>query len=181
MHNYAMMQPAPGRLLVSHPDLDDPNFERTVVYLLAHSPEGTLGVVINRANPTAFPSFDSPLMPWFDVVSAPQMIFDGGPVQLESILCLHPDPELVAGVRSVDVTWDDPENFAGRIRIFQGYAGWSPQQLEMEIAAGGWFVVDAEPDDVIYPEPEKLWRVVLARQDNDLHKLGDFPDDPSYN
>jgi putative transcriptional regulator len=114
-------------------------------------------------------------------VSSPQMIFDGGPVQLESILCLHPDPQLVAGVRSIDVTWDDPDAFAGQIRIFQGYAGWSPHQLEMEIAAGGWFVVDAQPEDVIYPEPENLWRTVLARQDNDLHKLSEFPDDPTYN
>lgn len=181
MHNYAINTPAPGRLLVAHPELDDPNFERTVVYLLAHNKEGSLGVILNRPNPTAFPSFDSPLMPWFDVVSPPQMIFDGGPVQIEAILCLHPDADLAAGVRSVDVTWDNPEIFAGKIRIFQGYAGWSTYQLESEIMAGGWFVVDALPTDVLNPEPEKLWRSVLARQEGDLQKLSEFPDDPRYN
>jgi putative transcriptional regulator len=181
MHNYAMIPPAPGRLLLAHPDVEDPHFERTVVYLLAHNEEGSLGVVINRANPSAFPSFDSPLMPWFDVVSPPQMIFDGGPVQLEAILCLHPDPELAAGVRSVDVTWDDPEAFAGRIRIFQGYSGWSAHQLESEITAGGWFVVPAEPTDVLDPEPENLWRAIFARQEDDLRKLSGYPDDPNYN
>jgi len=181
MHNYAIIPPAPGRLLVAHPDLDDPNFEHTVVYLLAHNDEGTLGVVINRANPTAFPSFDSPLMPWFDICAPPQLIFDGGPVNIDAILCLHPDPGLAALVRSVDVTWDDPSDFEGRIRIFQGYAGWSPGQLDMEITAGGWFVVEAMPDDVINPDPDNLWRAVFARQSSELRKLSGFPDNPDFN
>jgi putative transcriptional regulator len=181
MHKYAMIPPAPGRLLVAHPGLDDPNFEHTVVYLLAHNDEGSLGVVINRANPTAFPSFDSPLMPWFDVVATPQMIFDGGPVNIDAIMCLHPDAGLASGVRSIDVTWDDPEAFAGQIRIFQGYAGWGAGQLEIEISTGGWFVVEAEPSDVVDPDPDNLWRSIFARQSSELRRLSDFPDDPSLN
>ena len=181
MHSYAMLSPAAGRLLVAHPEMEDPNFSRSVVYLLAHSADGTLGVVLNRPNQQATPSFDSPLMPWFDVAAAPQMIFDGGPVDINAILCLHPDPTETSGVRSVDVTWDDPAMYADHIRIFQGYSGWSPGQLEMELSVGGWFVIEGSGTDVIYPEPELLWRHVLSRQPNELQKLADFPDDLTAN
>lgn len=181
MHNYAIIPPAAGTLLVAHPSLEDPNFARTVVYVIAHGNEGTFGLVLNRPNVIATPSFDSPLMPWWEIVAAPQMIFDGGPVDLDAVVCLYPDPTQIAGVRSLDVTWDDPQQFIGQVRIFQGYSGWSAGQLENELALEGWFVVPAQPEDVIDPEPELLWHKVLARQDNNLRRLADFPEDPGLN
>jgi putative transcriptional regulator len=78
----------------------------------------------------------------------------------------------------------DPDDVAARvaqIRVFAGYAGWGPGQLEGEIAAGAWFVVDAEPADAMAEDPEQLWKRVLRRQGADLALVAAFPADPSSN
>jgi putative transcriptional regulator len=67
------------------------------------------------------------------------------------------------------------------MRIFAGYAGWSSGQLEGEIEAGGWYVVDAEARDPFSPEPDRLWRTVLRRQRGNLALVATFPDDPTMN
>ena len=67
------------------------------------------------------------------------------------------------------------------MRVFRGYAGWGPGQLEGEIMAGAWLVFDAEPDDVFATQPEQLWRTVLRRQGGRLGWLANAPDDLSAN
>ena len=67
------------------------------------------------------------------------------------------------------------------VRIFRGYAGWGPGQLENEIDAGAWLVLDAEPGDLFDAEPDVLWRTVLRRQGGRLAWLADAPDDLSAN
>lgn len=67
------------------------------------------------------------------------------------------------------------------LRVFAGYAGWGPGQLEDETAEGSWLVVEARDDDVLSPVPETLWREVLRRQDDDVRFWATFPDDPSSN
>ena len=67
------------------------------------------------------------------------------------------------------------------LRVYAGYAGWSPGQLESEIDEGAWYVVAAEPGDVFAPDPDALWRIVLRRQEGDLAFLATYPDDPSQN
>lgn len=71
-------------------------------------------------------------------------------------------------------------DFAG-LRVFAGYAGWGPGQLEDEIEEGAWIVTDSRDDDLVSPQPETLWREVLRRQENDARFLTTFPDDPSAN
>jgi putative transcriptional regulator len=61
------------------------------------------------------------------------------------------------------------------VRIFAGYSGWGPSQLEGEIEAGGWFVVDAHPDDLLTGAPAGLWRTVLRRQGGDLAVSANYP------
>lgn len=69
----------------------------------------------------------------------------------------------------------------GSLRIFAGYAGWGPGQLEKEVSDGAWYVVDAEPGDVSSTAPEGLWRSVLRRQRSELAIVATYPDDPSLN
>jgi len=180
-----------GRLLVATPPLDDPNFDRTVVYVLEHHDEGALGVVINRPTDE---ELEEPLDRWDDLQGEPASVFLGGPVEPDALiaLALANDPvtqttdELspVSGrVASADLT-TDPAFVAGRVsavRIFRGYAGWGPGQLEGEIEAGAWLVLDAEPDDVFDSAPDGLWRSVLRRQGGRLAWLASAPDDLSAN
>jgi putative transcriptional regulator len=78
----------------------------------------------------------------------------------------------------------DPDDLAmgvEAIRVFAGYAGWGPGQLEREIEAGAWFIVPAEPGDVMSDDPEQLWKRVLRRQGGQLAVVATFPADPSLN
>ena len=184
-----------GRLLVATPLLDDPNFRRGVVLVVEHDPqEGTLGVVLNR--PTEVP-VDRVLPPWATLVTGPSVVFQGGPVALDSALALArvPGAQDPLGWRALEgvpspsrlglVDLDaPPEVLAAEVtefRVFAGYAGWSAGQLRSEIEEGAWFVLPSEPHDVFIDDPERLWRQVLRRQGGELAIVATFPDDPSLN
>lgn len=162
-----------GALAVATPVLTDPNFARSVVLLLQHDGEGSLGVVLDR--PTTIP-VDEFLPVWHDVVVPPAVVFAGGPVEPEVGigLCIRG-----GSVEIVDLT-AVPED-QSPVRVFAGCAGWSPGQLEDEIAADAWFVVDFVPSDLTTPDPEDLWSTVLRRQRADLSIFASYPNDPRMN
>ncbi|MFJ6700780.1 YqgE/AlgH family protein [Streptomyces sp. NPDC091272] len=196
-----------GRLLVATPALADPNFDRAVVLLIDHDDQGSLGVVLNR--PTAV-DVGQILAPWARLAGAPGVVFRGGPVSQDSALGVavvpgaNPAPAVSPAARSrqragrgCPVGWrrvhgviglvdldTPPELLAaalGSLRIFAGYAGWGPGQLEEELSDGAWYVVESEPGDVSSPDPEGLWRAVLRRQRSGLAMIATYPDDPSLN
>ncbi len=74
-----------------------------------------------------------------------------------------------------------PGTVVGGIRLFAGHAGWGPGQLEGEVEAGAWFVLEALADDAVVSAPEDLWPMVLRRQGGALARVANFPDDPSAN
>ena len=184
-----------GRLLVATPLLVDPNFDRTVVLVLDHDTDGTLGVVINR--PTTVP-VNEVLPAWSELAGPMPMVFQGGPVALDSALGLaelralprqgeDPDPlgwrRVHGDLGLVDLDLP-PELLAAEIsafRVYAGYAGWSAGQLERELGQGAWYVVDAAPADAFTLAPEQSWRAVLRRQRGGLALLSTFPDDPELN
>ena len=67
------------------------------------------------------------------------------------------------------------------LRVFVGYAGWSPGQLEQELAAGGWLALDLEADDPFCADPSQLWQKVLRRQGGRVAMFATAPEDPSTN
>ncbi len=187
--------PKAGRLLVATPLLGDPNFRRTVVLIVEHEvEEGTLGVVLNR--PTTV-GVDQVLDQWTELATDPSVVFKGGPVAPNSALALAlvPGRDEPVGWRALDgapalarlglLDLDAPPRLLApaisSLRVYAGYAGWSPGQLEAEIDEGAWYVVAAEPGDVFAAEPDRLWRQVLRRQDGDLAFLATYPDDPGLN
>jgi putative transcriptional regulator len=182
-----MSESARGRLLVATPDLREPSFSRTVVLMLEHSDEGALGVVLNRPLDLAV----SEVLPdWADVVSAPSCLFVGGPVSPTSVIGLGRgigDGEgfqpLFDGLATLDLELDPLETAPGLdgLRVFVGYAGWSPGQLDDELTAGGWLVLDLLPDDPFSADPSTLWRMVLRRQGGRIAMLATAPEDPSTN
>lgn len=178
-----------GRLLVATPALADPNFDRAVVLLLDHDEEGSLGVVLNRPTPVGVGDI---LGAWAGLTGRPDVVFQGGPVSLDSALGVGviPGDEGPVGWRRVHgaiglVDLETPPELLGpalgSLRIFAGYAGWGPGQLEGELVEGAWYVVESEPGDVSSPRPEHLWRAVLRRQRSELAMIATYADDPSLN
>jgi putative transcriptional regulator len=179
-----------GKLLIATPALVDPNFDRTVVLLLEHAPDdGALGIVLNR--PTATPVGEA-VPDWAMLATAPAVVYIGGPVGLGTLIALArsrtdeapPGTERVSdGLVAVDLSLD-PDLLAPMLtglRVWTGYAGWAPGQLEDEVAQDAWFVVDAHDSDVTTDEPNGLWRSVLGRQPGTLAWFSNFPEDPAHN
>jgi putative transcriptional regulator len=183
-------RPLVGRLLVATPSLRSPAFSRTVVLLLDHGDEGALGVVLNRPMEVEVAAV---LPDWQPHVTDPGVLFQGGPVALDSALGLVsvPGDEVEPpGVRRISgslglVDLDAaPEEVVPRVsgmRVFAGYAGWAAGQLEAEVSEGSWYVVDGEARDAFVADPGTLWRDVLRRQGGDLAYVASFPPDPSLN
>lgn len=188
------LNPLAGRLLVASPTLVDPNFARTIVLLLDVDDDGVLGVVLNRPSEVAVGEV---LEPWAEVVGAPRVLFRGGPVGTDSALAVaslanetQPSDDRPVGWRplfggtglvDLDVPSEVIVPALRGMRIYAGYAGWSFEQLESEIAEGAWYVVPGERQDVFYADPGDLWQQVLRRQPAPLAWLATYPEDPSQN
>jgi putative transcriptional regulator len=189
--NSSGSEPAPGSLLVAAPGLLDPNFLRTVIFMIEHRERGSLGVVLNRPSEVAVRDV---LPAWASVSAEPRAVFVGGPVEGETALCLGAvrtghDPTAVEGlvrVRGPVVLVDldtDPAVIAPSLRgmrVFAGYSGWDAGQLAGEIERGDWIVVPALPDDVISGH-DALWGHVLRRQGMPLSLLATYPADVRHN
>jgi putative transcriptional regulator len=180
-----------GRLLVATPLLGDPNFERTVIFMLEDNEEGALGLVLNRPSPL---DVTEPLPDWSRLVATPSVVFVGGPVSRSSVIALavrEPTHELpedawtevdgIVGVLDLTADADLIGGGVAEVRVFAGYAGWGEGQLAGEIAEGAWFVVDAVAADTFTDQPELLWRDVLRRQPDPLRQFANYPPDVSVN
>lgn len=195
-----------GKLLVAEPGLDDPNFRRAVVYVLEHSADGALGLVLNR--PGEVPVAEA-VPSWAPYVGGIDQVFVGGPVSPEGAICLARCPSagpaeeglfggeeaepatepapvfrpITTSIGVIDLHGDPTEAPPGvqALRVFAGYAGWSGGQLEGEVDVGGWYVVEAHDSDVFTEHPEALWRDVLRRQRGSLRAVAHYPEDPTWN
>jgi putative transcriptional regulator len=180
----------PGSLLVAMPGLTDPTFAGTVVFVLDHNDSGTLGVVLGRPSQVEIRDV---LPGWCDLAVDPGVFHVGGPCETDTALCLAvcTTPGGDCGLRPVAgdvhlVDLDaDPDELVGRVRglrVFAGYAGWSPGQLAAEVAEGAWACVPGRADDVLseLAGPE-LWRRVMGRQTGRLAVLSTAPADPTVN
>ena len=169
-----------GKILVARPGLHADSFSSTLTMVLEHGSEGALGVVINR------PLMDSPMLDsfpdWDDLNPEPGVFFEGGPVDQDALIALgRPDGtpgELVLGAHAVDLDQQPAlvrAQGVSAVRVFAGYAGWFPGQLENEVAQEGWWVVGATIDDLFTDDPETLWSRVLKRQGGDMAWFAHYP------
>jgi putative transcriptional regulator len=148
-----------GKFLVARHVLSDPHFNRSVVLLLQHGPEGAFGLVVNRPA---------------KIEGLPFPVFAGGPCSSQGLLLLHGykewadvedgivegqiAPGILLGDASCLQRLDDlPESQPCRFRMFAGYAGWGPGQLENELGAGAW-ALTAATGKLLFETPAKeLW------------------------
>ncbi|HJX74763.1 MAG TPA: YqgE/AlgH family protein, partial [Gaiella sp.] len=176
-----------GQLLVAGPGLLDPNFRRTVVLLAEHGEDGAMGVVLNRVSGVAV---EDAVPPIAELVGAGALVHLGGPVQPQAVVVLadfvepHRAGALVLdtiGFLPGDVDDADDLGRLRRVRVFAGYAGWGPGQLEEELAEQSWVVLPARGSDVFSDAPDGLWSDVLRRHGGGLAVLALLPDDPHVN
>lgn len=160
--------------------------------MLEHTDAGALGVVLSRPLDEACPPA---LDRWEPHLTPPATLFSGGPVDGDALIGVarlrgarhdgwHPTTvEGDGGVGSIDLalTPDDIADHVDGLRIFRGYSGWAPLQLEGELDRGAWIVLDALTDDVVTHDPAGLWRRVLRRQGGRIAWVADAPDDLSAN
>lgn len=152
--------------LVASRELTDPNFSQTVVLLLRYDQDGVMGVIVNRRTRAVLKD----AMPELDAESRTRHhVYLGGPVQIGTLRFLarsaEPledadyvlgDIQVSASRRLLDrLVAESPDN--SRLRVFVGYSGWAPGQLEGEIARGGWHIVPATAEQVFSAEPDRLW------------------------
>jgi len=164
-----------GKLLIAMPGMGDMRFDHSVVYLCAHSDEGSMGLIVNK------PSFEvrfPELLNQLDIHAggrdvAPPVHF-GGPVELARGFVLHSSDygvsdatlkvdDLFSMTATLEVLEDIAAGFGPeRFLLALGYAGWGPGQLEDEIGANGWLTCDAPPDLVFSQDNDSKWEAALA-------------------
>jgi putative transcriptional regulator len=176
-----------GQLLVAGPALLDPNFRRTVVLLGEHGEDGAMGVVLNRVSDV---SVEDAVPPIAGLADEGAFVHLGGPVQPQAIVVLadfvEPHRAGALVLETIGFLPGDVEDGADlgelrNVRVFAGYAGWAPGQLEEELEEQSWVVLPARGSDVFTTAPETLWTDVLRRNGGGLAVLALLPEDPHVN
>ncbi len=183
-----MIEPGPGIMLISDPFLKDPNFMRTVVLLCEHTPDGSLGFVLNRPFEQRLDDF----IPELEGYSIP--VYYGGPVQPDTLHFIHSLPDQVPGGQPVTegVYWGG--NFSevielireraldlSRIRFFLGYSGWSQDQLTGELKEKSWLTVEGNRRLIFYRQATEIWKEAVKELDEEFHEIINYPIDPQLN
>lgn len=176
-----------GRLLIAEPLLNDPNFSRSVVFLCEHGDHGSLGFVLNNATELKLDDLLPELLP------TQINIFNGGPVQVNSMHMLHRLAAIDGGLEIVNgVYWGGSydalkhtvwqiDNNTPDIRLFMGYSGWGPGQLEQEMEDGSWIIADANPELLFDTRPEDIWKSAIKSLGKKYSFLANVPIDPQLN
>ena len=181
--------PATGKLLISEPFLNDPNFKRSVVLMAEHSDEGTLGFILNH--PSQFLLKD--LVP--DLWQADFPVFIGGPVEIDTIHFVHrcydkltSGEEIAKGIywggnfETLKILVNSNSISANEVKFFLGYSGWGIDQLAEEINENTWIVSDKFNQDAVFShDEEELWRQVIVNLGPKYAHVSNFPSDPSLN
>ncbi len=185
----AKLKSLQGQLLLDSGQLGGSFFQRTVVLVCQHSPEGAFGLVLNRPLGKAVGELIIANLP-ADLKTAP--LYLGGPVQPAALSYLHTDqfspemgvmPNLALG-HSLDELLEIGEKISPeiKVRMFAGYAGWSPGQLESEMKRKSWLTFPASMDLVFNTPPDQLWQKVLHHKGGWKNKLlAQMPEDLSWN
>ncbi|MBA3830010.1 MAG: YqgE/AlgH family protein [Taibaiella sp.] len=181
------LRPAAGRLLIAQPFLGDPDFSRSVVMLCEYDEKGVVGFVVNHNTKVAL----ADVLP--DIFTSPMPVYDGGPVQRDTLHFLHRVPELLGGedvgnnvfwggsYDALQQTIIDNSCTPGDIRLFAGYSGWTQEQLDQELKDGSWIVAELKPEILFDTEPAEMWKAAIRSLGKEYAMLENMPRDPSLN
>ncbi|MGC9470572.1 MAG: YqgE/AlgH family protein [Bacteroidales bacterium] len=180
---------AKGRVLISEPFLSDQYFKRSIVFLVEHNEEGSVGFILNKPVHIAL----SELLKNFPDVEASVSL--GGPVGTNTVHYIHTLGERIPNSMRVfhDIYWGGDFDIVkelmiggvmkpGQIRFFVGYSGWMPSQLENEIHENSWLVTRVDPATIMSCSDREEWRAVLRKMKDKKYRLwADFPENPTNN
>ena len=169
-----------GHLLIAAPSLFD-YFRRTVVLVLEHTPEGAMGVVLGRETETLVADAVPPLA---ELADDGDVVYLGGPVAPEAVVALgefenpaEAGTQVVGSLGTLDP--DGANDSLRRMRVFAGYAGWAPGQLDGELDQDAWIVQPADPADPF--RDGDIWSDALGRKGGRYRLMATMPADPSLN
>jgi putative transcriptional regulator len=182
------ISPAKGRLLVSEPYLNDPNFERTIILMCEHNDEGSFGFVVNKPSQAKIGEVMD------DLKNVDATVFIGGPVQQDTLHYLHrmatlPDAqEIRPGVywggsfEQLLTLADTRQINPADIKFFLGYSGWSAGQLHTELEQDTWIVSQSFDDELLFDiQPERMWQRALKNMGGRFSVYANYPADPRMN
>lgn len=185
------MESYQGRALVASPYLVDGNFMRSVVYMIRHDEEGAMGLVLNRPLTVSIGELlgeltETPIENGLPVFCGGPV---DGPVMMLQVSCRQPDDEQAEVLIACDQTRilqeiEQPNSQQLGIRLFDGYSGWGPGQLESEVEDGSWLVWDISPNQLFH-DSETLWQMAVVEIGRNVIADGigieKFHGDPDYN
>jgi putative transcriptional regulator len=180
--------PEKGKILISEPFLPDTFFNRSIVYLTDHTPQGSVGFILNKKLDlkisSAIEGFDN----WDEILSM------GGPVAPDTLHYLHNLGNLIPNSIPIegDVNWGGDIDTVreliksgkidkSQIRFFLGYSGWSAGQLERELKENSWVIAKVDSKIVLNSRGDDIWKKVLRSFKNKYRMWADFPDSPEMN
>ncbi len=177
-----------GQLILDQGRLHGSFFYRTVILVCQHDDEGAFGLILNRSTKNKIGDALVAKLP--DTLKA-EPLYLGGPVQPQALSYLHNDaflpeanvmPNLNLG-HSLDSLLDIADSYSTtqRVKIFAGYAGWSPGQLDDEMKRDTWMTHPASLDLVFHPKPGELWQLILREKGWKYKLIAEAPEDPSWN
>lgn len=182
------LEPAKGRLLISEPLLEDPNFKRTIILLCEHDENGSFGFVLNRSMDMSVTDFID------DMPETDAMVGFGGPVQNNALFYIHTLGERIEGshpilnglymggeFEALQQAVRDGEADSSNVRFFVGYSGWGAGQLGEEMEANSWIVVKSDVPTIMNADSEEDWGGILRSMGSKYSILANFPKDPSLN
>ena len=172
-----------GQFLVATPIISTPPFARSVVLLLEHDESGAIGLVLNSPTDLVveehIPGVQAHL-------TGPHNVFLGGPVSSETAVSLGRGrgieflrPSALVGIGIVAI--DQPLDGLEALRIFAGYAGWDPGQLEAELAEGAWWILFPDLSEIFASDVDGMWERCVSRGQGTLPLYATYPFDPSQN
>ena len=177
-----------GSILISEPFLADTLFSRSVVYLVDHGDEGSIGFIINKSLDIRIENAVEGFENFSDTISM------GGPVASNTLHYLHTLGDIIPNsfwVRD-NVFWGgDLDTIrkmtskgvinSNQIRFFLGYSGWSPGQLQKELNENSWVIVRTRPETIMKSRGEDSWRAILRSINKKYRIWADFPESPEMN
>jgi len=173
-----------GDLLLASPGLHDGIFDRAVIFLLDHSPEGSMGLVLNRPSELRVEE----ALPTLDLTDGADPVYLGGPVEEGTALVLAEPADPIGadlhyargGVGLIDLALPEPVQVI-RARVFSGYAGWGPRQLETELRSGAWVIAPSREEDLWEDDSDDMWARIMSRSGVIDDFLRQYPGQPWLN